>query len=91
MPAVHVRSGLAQPGFGPALLLVGEALGLLGAVRADVAGAVTETDAVAVGLDAYGLAGGAGLALVPAVLDVSSHQAASSRREETQARTSSGS
>lgn len=71
--AFHVGLGLGEPGFGEALLSIGEALGLLGSVRADVTGAVPHACSVAVGLDCDGLAIGGGDGLVPAVLDMPCH------------------
>src|SRR5690606_25362849 len=89
--ARHVRCDLGQPLFGHTLLPVRKAFGLLRAVGADVAGAVAQAGAVAVGLDLASLAVLAGLRPIPAVLDVAGHQAASPSWESTQARTSFGS
>lgn len=87
----HVSCSLGQPLFRPALLAVGEGFALFGAVRPDVPGPVTETVAVAVGLDLHRFAVRTRFRLVPAVLDVSGHQAASPSWESTQARMSFGS
>src|SRR5690606_21898859 len=89
--ASHVRSDLCKPLLSEPLLSVREALGLLGAVGTDVPGAVAHAGAVPRGLDLHGLAVWSRLGLVPTVLDVPGHQAASSIRESTQARTSVGS
>jgi hypothetical protein len=66
---------VGEPLIGESLLPVRERLALLGAVRADVAGAVAHPGAVAGCAYAAGLAGGIGFGLVPPVLDVACHQA----------------
>jgi hypothetical protein len=72
----HVGFDLCEPFLCEPLLPVGKGLALLRAIGADVAGAVAHTRAVAVGLDAVGLAVRSCLGPEPAVLDVAGHEAA---------------